>query len=299
MTWQKLTLSVPSSSVEKFNDLIDEADALAVTLEANSTEELFEPPLGTTPLWQRTTIHALFTMDTDLSPLLSTLTTAIYPETLSYQTTIIADEDWQKNFMASVKPTCFADKLWVYPSWHTLPDDHKPCVLLDPGLAFGTGSHATTRLCLEWLAQNIKGGECVVDYGCGSGILSLAALKLGAKKVWAVDNDPQAIEATLENTRRNQINGDAIEVVLPEALPLLQVDVLIANILANPLIELAPHFANLLGRNGKIVLSGILIEQIDMVMNAYVRWFDFSKSVRETWVCLVGKLRCHPERSEG
>lgn len=291
MSWQKLTLDAPLPLIEKLSDLADEAGAVAVILEANTSEELFEPPPGTTPFWQRTTIHALFAIDTDLSDFISILAAAVHPEILSYQTTIVTDQDWQKSFMDTVAPICFADKLWVYPSWHALPDDHKPCVLLDPGLAFGTGSHATTKLCLEWLATHIKGGESVVDYGCGSGILSLAALKLGAKKVWAIDNDPQAIEATIENARRNQIAKNAIEVILPEGLPAIKADVLVANILANPLVALAPHFANLLVSGGKIAISGILAEQVDMLVEAYAPWFDFFEPTGETWVCLAGEKR--------
>lgn len=294
MTWQKLSFHVPLHLVEQLNDLVDEAGAVAVVLEASNSEELFEPPPGSTPLWQQNTLHALFEMDTDLSTFLPTIAAILHPdhpEIFSYQTTIVADEDWQKNFMDAVTPVCFADKLWVHPSWHTLPDDHKPAVLLDPGLAFGTGSHPTTRLCLEWLANTIKGEERVIDYGCGSGILALAALKLGAKKVWAVDNDPQAVEATIENARRNQIEESAIQVISPEALPDAQVDVLVANILANPLITLAPYFAGLLVSGGKIALSGILAEQAEAVAHAYATWFDLSAPVGETWVCLAGERK--------
>lgn len=288
---QKLTLHLSQSLAEEISNLMDEAGVLAVTLESHTDEELFEPPLNTTPFWQQTTLHALFETDTDLSNLLSAITQILQPESLDYQITTLADQDqdWQKNFMDTVSPICFANKLWIYPSWHTLPDDGKPAVLLDPGLAFGTGSHPTTQLCLEWLANEIIGGEDVIDYGCGSGILALAALKLGARKAWAIDNDPQAIEATLENAKRNQITDNTIEAFTPETLPAdLYVDILVANILANPLIALAPHFARLVKPGGKIVLAGILTEQVENIIQAYTSWFNFSQQVGETWVCLVG-----------
>lgn len=290
MSWQKLSLSAPSTLVETLEYLLIEMGAVAVTLEANTAEELFEPPPNETPLWERTTIHALFEIDTDLSALTPALEAAVHPEKLLYQITQVADQNWQKFCHDTFQPICFAERLWIYPSWHLPMNDDKPRLLLDPGLAFGTGAHPTTALCLQWLADEIKAGECVIDYGCGSGILALAALKLGACKVWAVDNDSQALEATLENARRNQLMMPQIETVLPEALPPVQADRLVANILANPLIGLASHFAEIVVLGGKIALSGILVEQIEQVMNAYLPWFDFAPlKQKEQWVLLKGE----------
>jgi ribosomal protein L11 methyltransferase len=286
MSWQKLILHAPSDQAEHLSHLLDEHGALSITFEANNEQELFEPPPGAMPLWDTTTITALFEADTSLQPIITNLQQAIHPQTLSFHTETLAEQNWQKNCTDAFTPILFGDRLWIYPSWHLPPDDGKARVELDPGLAFGTGAHATTALCLEWLTQNISAAETVIDYGCGSGILALAAIKLGAREVWAVDNDPQALEATQENAQRNQAN---LHTVLPEQLPHLQADHLVANILANPLISLAPHFAELVKPAGKIALSGILVEQIDAVSAAYQSWFDLNPpQIKDGWVCLSG-----------
>ena len=291
--------------MESFSDLIHDAGAIAITLEAYSSEALFEPLPNTTPLWAYTTIHALFEEPIDLSALILQLKLAVFPETFHYQTEAVIDQDWQKNCRDAFQPICFSERLWICPSWSPLPQDEKPCLLLDPGLAFGTGAHPTTQLCLNWLASQIQGNELVIDYGCGSGILALAALKLGAKKVWAIDNDPQALEATLENAHRNcicasaftpaDINiSDALSIALPEQLPVTHVraNVLVANILSNPLISLAPHFAKLVSSGGKIALSGILAEQVAQVEKAYQPWFELSAPTYQAeWVLLIGCRR--------
>lgn len=289
MPWQKLTLHLPAAQIDPLSDLLHEMGALAITLEAHTQEELFEPPPNETPLWDSTSLHALFELDTHIPALLPLLEETLAPEKFAYQITEVAEENWQKRVQDTFHATCFSHRLWVYPSWQPPPtEDTLPRLLLDPGLAFGTGTHPTTALCLEWLAETIQGGETVIDYGCGSGILGLAALKLGARTVWAVDNDPQALEATEENARRNA--ETQIQAVLPTALPPLQVDILIANILANPLIALAPHFATCLAAGGKIALSGILAEQAEQVMQAYLPWFRFDPPVqKEQWVRLVGE----------
>jgi ribosomal protein L11 methyltransferase len=287
MSWQKFSISLPSSTVETLSDLLTDMGAVAITLEADTAEELFEPPLNETPLWHQTTIHALFELDVDLYALIPALEEKIHPQKFIYHITQVADQNWQKLCQDTFQPILFAEKLWLYPSWQLPIEDGKPRLLLDPGLAFGTGTHPTTALCLEWLVQEVKGKETVIDYGCGSGILALAALKLGADKVWGVDNDPQALEATLENAKRNQLE---IEAVLPEALPPIQANILVANILANPLIQLAPHFASLVILGGKIALSGILVEQAEQVMRAYQPWFRFAPvTQKEQWVRLDGK----------
>lgn len=289
MSWQKFSISLPSTLVDTFSDLLTDMGAVAITFEADTAEELFEPPLNETPLWHQTTIHALFELDIDLSALIPLLKETIHPQTFVYHVTQVTDQNWQKRCQDTFQPICFAEKFWIYPSWDLPPDDDKPRLLLDPGLAFGTGTHPTTALCLEWLALELKGGEVVIDYGCGSGILALAASKLGASTVWAVDNDPQALEATQENAKRNQLE---IIAVLPEELPAIQAHALVANILANPLIALAPHFANLVILGGKIVLSGILIEQAEEVMNAYRPWFRLAPlTQKEEWVRLEGERK--------
>lgn len=286
--WQKLTLQVPAHLTDTVMEILNEAGALAVTLESASPQnlEIFEAPLNTMPLWENTAVASLFAAEEDLALLTPQLENAISPHPFSQQVEIVVDQDWQKQCTDAFQPICFANRLWIYPSWHTLPDDDKPRVMLDPGLAFGTGSHPTTALCLEWLATHVQPGDTVVDYGCGSGILALAALKLGATQVWGVDIDPQAIEASLENAKRNQV---LLHAVLPEQLPTFAADILIANILANPLINLAPQLAGRVKPGGSIALSGILSEQVERILASYQPWFDFSPPhIKEEWACVAG-----------
>lgn len=285
-TWQKLTLHIPADLADTITDFLNDNGALAVTLQAGDAQEIFEVPIDTTPLWQHTTISALFTADTDISILPSSLQSLIGMQQLSYQMDTVVDQDWQKNCTDAFKPICFADKLWIYPSWHSITDDNKARLLLDPGIAFGTGAHPTTALCVEWLANHIQGGETVIDYGCGSGILGLAAAKLGAAEIWCVDIDPQALAASQNNAQQNAIT---LHTVLPEQLPVMTADVLIANILANPLIQLAPRFNSLLKVGAHIVLSGILAEQVNRIVETYRPWVNFSApTFKDEWACVAG-----------
>ncbi len=293
MSWQKLILQVPKHMAESASEYLEETGALSITLEPAENEELFEPAPGTTPLWQLTQLSALFAENTPLQDILVGLKQAIAPEAIvHYSMETLADQDWQKACTDAFSPQCFGERLWICPSWHEPPEPDTPCVILDPGLAFGTGAHPTTALCLEWLAQFMQAGDSVIDYGCGSGILAIAALKLGAKEVWAVDNDPQALEATLENAKRNHCSPAALHVMTPPQLPPLQVDILLANILANPLIHLAPELLSLLKPQGKIVLSGILPQQADAVMAAYQSGgIAFSEpTIQDDWLRLEGTL---------
>ena len=194
--------------------------------------------------------------------------------------------------MDNFAPRQFGKRLWICPSWQSPPDPEAINILLDPGMAFGTGSHATTALCLRWLEQADLRDKAVIDYGCGSGILAIAAARLGADKIHAVDNDPQAIAATVDNSLRNDIPLHKITAYLPKALPKLQADFLLANILAEPLHELADQFANLVKPKGKIVLSGILEEQTEPLIARYGRWFSLDSPMTEDgWVRLSGSRR--------
>lgn len=293
-TWHKLIVSLPENYIQTVEELLEESEALAVTLESAQTEEIFEPPPGCSPLWQQTRISALFSCDINLDTIVQVLKTSI-PEAASwqYQFEEVEEQNWQQNCQNSFKGQCYADKLWVYPSWSPPAAEHSAYVLLDPGLAFGTGAHPTTALCLEWLAKNIIPGQVVMDYGCGSGILAIAAIKLGAKKAIGVDIDPQAIEATRENARRNQITENQLESFLIEANPAQnfyhqQVDVLIANILANPLITLAETFSQQVKKGGYLVLSGILTSQIEIVAKSYQPWFIIETTqCREEWASIA------------
>ncbi|MFT3742460.1 MAG: 50S ribosomal protein L11 methyltransferase [Gammaproteobacteria bacterium] len=293
MIWQKVTLQFPAEHITTVEEILEELGASAISLESANTEELFEPELGTTPLWQATQISALFEENADLASILLTFKQQIAEHIPTHHVKIVteqlAEQNWQQLHQDAFPPLLFADRLWVYPSWHPKPADGKPYIELDPGLAFGTGTHPTTALCLEWLAQHGAAFPTVVDYGCGSGILAIAAVKLGAQKVYAVDNDPQALEATHENANRNGISTQQLTTFLPETLPSLKSELIIANILANPLIQLAPRLLKLLAPQGKIVLSGLLSTQADSVMAAYQPSIQFTQTkIQEDWVLLQG-----------
>ncbi len=283
MAWQQLQVKTEQQQVEALSDWLSLLGAQAVTLSDAQGQALLEPAPGAVPLWEQAWVCGLFGADDYIPEVLHLLTQQFGP--LDYRLEGLADQDWLQAGRNNFTSTCFGGRLWVYPSWEPQPSG--AAVQLDPGLAFGTGNHATTALCLEWLAGQVLEGKQIIDYGCGSGILAIAALKLGAKRVWAVDYDSQALTAAMENAKRNQAAA-MVETLLPEQLPMLQVDVLLANILANPLIELASRFASLVAAEGQLVLSGILPEQSEQVQQAYQPWFkDWARAESEGWVRLT------------
>lgn len=289
MPWLQLTFYSTKDKAEALADLLSEAGAAAVTMQDAADQPLYEPPPGATPLWQLTNVVGLFTEDTDGVAVVRQLQSKWQGEFPEYRSEVLEDQDWERAWMDDFKPMRFGERLWIVPSWHEPPAGDTVNILLDPGLAFGTGTHATTRLCLEWLdSQDVK-GKTVIDYGCGSGILALAASLLGAASVIGVDNDPQALVATLDNAQRN---GVSIKAYLPREAPREPVDVLIANILAGPLIDLAPHLAALVRAEGAIALSGILPEQAEAVSTAYTEWFIMQPPVEyDGWIRLEGVKR--------
>jgi ribosomal protein L11 methyltransferase len=204
--------------------------------------------------------------------------------------TLVEDKDWERAWMDDFQPLKFGERLWIVPSWHDAPDPDAANLMLDPGLAFGTGTHPTTALCLEWLDGQDPHGKQVIDYGCGSGILGLAALLLGADHVIGVDTDPQALEASRENARRNGVEDSKLDLFLPDNEPETKADIMLANILAQPLIGLAPHLASRTRPGGDLVLSGILSNQAREVMAAYEPWFVMDEpEQREEWIRLTGR----------
>ncbi|MEW6692942.1 MAG: 50S ribosomal protein L11 methyltransferase, partial [Pseudomonadota bacterium] len=205
----------------------------------------------------------------------------------------VEDQDWERAWMDQFQPLRFGEKLWIVPSWIEAPDAEAVNILLDPGLAFGTGTHPTTALCLEWLDGADMAGKTVLDYGCGSGILAIAALKLGATDAWGIDIDPQALTATRDNAARNGIEASRLHTGLPGALPKDALfDVLLANILMGPLIELAPTLTGHVRPGGRLVLSGLLGEQAEEVMAAYAADFDFDPpALKEGWARLTALRR--------
>lgn len=288
MPWQQLTLYTTKEHAETLSGRLESLGAASVTMQDAADQPLYEPPPGATPLWQLTNVVGLFDDSFDMDLILTHLRNALDGELPEHTLEVLEDQDWERAWMDDFKPMQFGKRLWIVPSWSEAPDTGGVNILLDPGLAFGTGTHPTTRLCLEWLdAHDIK-GKSVIDYGCGSGILAIGAALLGAGSVIGVDTDPQAITASDENARRNGIS-EAIDAYLPGHEPKQAVDLLLANILAGPLAELAPLFAERVKRGGELVLSGILPEQAEGLREVYGEWFDMAPATELTgWIRLEG-----------
>jgi len=242
-------------------------------------------------VWQHNRVNALFDSDRDVSAILHQATANIGLKQLPiHRIETLEDNDWVRLTQSQFEPINISPRLWIVPTWHTPSDPSAINIVLDPGLAFGTGSHPTTRLCLRWLDANLKGGESVLDYGCGSGILAIAALKLGAARAVGVDVDSQAVIASRDNAAANLVVN--VQFYQPDAAPQGSYDLVVANILTNPLRMLAPLLANATRQGGQIVLSGILEEQAQEVMNIYQQWFDLNVPIYEDgWSCLSGRKR--------
>ncbi|WP_417502478.1 50S ribosomal protein L11 methyltransferase [Marinobacter sp.] len=294
MPWIQLQIPADPDTADQLEDLLMEMGADAVSMEDAADQPLYEPDPGTTPLWSQTTVTGLFQSDRDIDQLCADVRNAWHQQTQQslseIDVTLVEDKDWERAWMDDFHPLQFGERLWIVPSWHEAPDPDAANLMLDPGLAFGTGTHPTTALCLEWLDGMDVSGKQVTDYGCGSGILGLAALLLGAHHVVGVDTDPQALEASRENARRNGVDESKLDLYLPDNEPDTKADVMLANILAQPLIGLAPHLAALTKQGGDLVLSGILSNQAREVMAAYEPWFIMDEPAqREEWVRLTGR----------
>lgn len=290
MAWTEFHITVSAEHADSLSHQLSLLGAEAVTFKDAGDQPLYEPAPDTARVWNETVVIGLFGHEQPVAPLVNYLEEQRDLGTIKhFRVEKIEDEDWVRRSLDQFKPLQFGSRLWICPSWIDSPDPAKVNVILDPGLAFGTGTHPTTALCLEWLDANIHSQPLVIDYGCGSGILALAALKLGAKEVRAVDNDPQALEATARNGEQNGLCSPVLTTYLPNELPHQQADLIIANILARPLIELAPVFAELVKIGGKILLSGILNVQTEEVIQAYSRWFLMQPAVyKEEWARLEG-----------
>lgn len=296
MPWLQINVTTSPDVAEQFEDLLLAAGCAAVTYQDAKDQPIFEPELGTTPLWSETTITGLFAAEHDLEETLALLNEAKEQissgEKVHFKAEILEDKDWEREWMTHYHPMQFGPNFWVCPSWCDVPDSNAVNLMLDPGLAFGTGTHPTTALCLEWLANESLAGRSVIDYGCGSGILGIAATLLGATNVSGVDIDPQALQATKDNLGRNNLSLDKMPVFFPEDFNPDTVDLVIANILAGPLKELAPSLAKLVKSNGKIVLSGLLFEQADALLETYSEWFDMEPvAQKDDWIRLSGTKR--------
>lgn len=286
MAWIQFICNTTQEKAEALSDALSECGAAAVTFEDDADQPIYEPDVGETPLWTATRLTALFDAETRSEDVTKMLTN-VMDEVPHFKVEAVEDKDWEREWMANFQPIQFGERLWICPSWHQPPAPEAVNILLDPGLAFGTGTHATTALCLNWLDTADLTGKYVIDYGCGSGILAIAAALLGAEKVIAVDTDPQALEATRANAKRNGVD---IEAYLPGECPDEPCDLLLANILAGPLQTLAPRFANLCKPAADIVLSGILQTQADVVSDSYKAWFAMQPATqKEDWIRLSGQ----------
>jgi len=298
MSWLELKVTVRAEQQAPLESALEDLGALSVTLsdaDVDTPDEraIFEPGVGETPLWQSLVLQALFAADTDRAGLVHALTDLVgglAPDQLIFRD--VADQEWTRVWMDQFHPMQFGRRLWIYP-WNIEPpaDANLVVVRLDPGLAFGSGTHPTTAMCLEWLDGTELTGKSVIDFGCGSGVLAIAALKLGAAHVTGVDNDAQALEASRDNAGRNGVS-EKMDLYLPQHFPQVQADVLVANILAGPLADLAPLFAAHTRPGGTLALSGILRGQETELLERYAEWFDaLQATCNEGWVRIDGVRR--------
>ena len=297
MPWLSLVVDSDAEHAEHLSEALLALGALSVDLldaDADTPDEqaIFgepgEPPPG---IWQHNRVSALFDSGKDVSGILRNASALIGMEQIpQHRIETLADNDWVRLTQSQFEPIPISPRLWIVPTWHTPSNPDAINIALDPGLAFGTGSHPTTRLCLRWLDTHLQGGENVLDYGCGSGILAIAALKLGAAHAVGVDVDLQAVIASRDNAIANQVKN--VEFYLPDNAPQSSYDLVMANILTNPLRILAPLLAKSTRAGGQIVLSGILEKQAKDVMNIYQQWFDLNAPIFEDgWSCLSGRKR--------
>lgn len=293
MSWLTLSIHADAQYAEALSEALLENGALSVDMldaDADTPDEqaIFgEPGEPSATIWQHNLLNALFESDAAVSDILHSCCADLGISPLpQHQIETLDESDWVRLTQAQFDPIRISARLWIVPTWHTPSDATAINIILDPGLAFGTGSHPTTRLCLRWMDSNIQGSEAVLDYGCGSGILAIAAMKLGAASAIGIDVDAQAVQASHDNATANQVNADFY---LPDGTTLTQYDVVVANILTNPLRALAPLLAVSTKQSGRIVLSGVLAEQADDVMRIYAQWFDMSAAIIEDgWACLSG-----------
>lgn len=291
MAWIQIRINTNNQQAEPLSDFLADIGSVSITFMDSQDTPIFEPLPGETRLWGNTDVIALFDAETDMNEIVAKLREAQFLDNqTTYKIEQIEDKDWEREWMDNFHPMQFGKRLWICPSWREVPDTNAVNVMLDPGLAFGTGTHPTTALCLEWLDGLDLKDKTVIDFGCGSGILAIAALKLGAKQAIGIDIDPQAILASRNNAEQNNV-ADRLQLFLSEQAPQdLQADVVVANILAGPLKALYPVISQLVKPKGVIGLSGILESQADSVCEAYAQKFTLDPvSVREEWCRITGK----------
>lgn len=281
--WQQLHFNTNPAQAETLEPTLMELGCLAITYKDAGNQDAYQLNPGDFPQWDNTVLTALFNENTDLQYVTQQLDNQY--QSLDYFSEQLPDQQWERAWLNDFKPMQFGKNTWICPTGFDIPDKTAINILLDPGLAFGTGTHPTTALCLQWIDTHNVSNKTVIDYGCGSGILAIAASMHGAEKVYATDHDNQAMIATQQNAKRNNVT---LNCYLPEDLPAIKADIMIANILAGPLVELAETLANLTKTDGTIVLSGILNTQADQIIEAYRAFFtDFTIQQQDDWLCIT------------
>lgn len=289
MAWIQIRIRATESTADAISDHLMDIGCPSVTFMDTKDTPIFEPQPGEVKYWAETTVIGLFEANHDMQAVVDYL--KVQPELkeqFHYKIEQLEDKDWEREWMKNFHPIRFGERLWICPSWLDVPDPSAVNVMLDPGLAFGTGTHATTALCLKWLEGLDLSGKTVVDFGCGSGILGIAAIKLGAARVIGIDIDQQALDASQDNAARNGV-AEQLEVYLPQNQPHLEADVVVANILAQPLRELNEVILSLLKSGGDIALSGVLSEQAQSVASHYDQQVSLAPIEQEgDWVRISG-----------
>lgn len=296
MAWVSLKIEAQDNTADLISDTLMELGALSAIIEDANAETIDEQPIFGEPgdpppgIWQQNLVSALFDEGTNIAAIMAELKRQTKQSTLHYTTEVIEEQDWVRATQSQFDPIKITDSLWIVPTWHSAPNQDAINIILDPGLAFGTGSHPTTHLCLAWLTQIVKPGTTVLDYGCGSGILAIAAKKIGAGKVVGVDIDTQAIQSSLYNAEQNNVTG---QFYTASEYHSEEFDIVVANILSSALSVLAPALAKSCKAGGKIALSGILREQESAVSAIYAEWFDMQAvQYMDAWVLLTGTKKC-------
>lgn len=290
VAWQRLSVRVARADAAAVADALEGAGAVAVTLQDGADEPIYEPPPGSMPVWQSTCAEGLFDAAVDWQQIAASVSAALGRPIHGWRCEPVADQVWERAWMDRFAPMRFGRRLWICPSAYAVPEQAEVVLRLDPGLAFGTGSHATTALCLEAIERQVRAGMTVLDYGCGSGVLGIAALLLGAARVQALDIDPQALLATQRNAVENGVS-ERLQTTA-DASVLEPADLLVANILCAPLVALAPRLGALTRPGGRLVLSGILAGQVNSIEAAYAPAFDLEPAgLREDWACVQGLRR--------